>query len=318
MQKLSIVKPSSDAEKSTHTTLDTVELTPSIVKSWEKAIFQRPVRVNAKVQELANEIRVSGVLPGVLTIGVMGGKRYTIDGQHRIEAFLISGIEYAYADVRFFFCSSMADMGDEFRLLNSRLVSMRPDDILRALEGSSEALRLLRSKCRFIGYDMIRRNENSPILSMSLALRMWHGATCETPAAGGSGASTMAARLTSETVEQLSGFLLTCVDAWGRDAQYARLWSTLNLMICGWLYQRTVITQHSFKSTKLTREEFRKGLMALSADNHHLDYLVGRSVSIHNNAPTYKRIKAIFVKRLTAEMGSRPNLPQPEWAGGHS
>ena len=51
----------------------------------------------------------------------------------------------------------MAEMGDAFVALNSRLVNMRPDDILRGLEGSIPALQEIRASCPFVGYDQIRQ-----------------------------------------------------------------------------------------------------------------------------------------------------------------
>jgi hypothetical protein len=314
MMKLSVVKPSSVAEKATRTTLDTLEITPAIVESWCRAGFQRPVRVNAKVHALAAEIRADGILPGIVTLGVIGSTRYLIDGQHRVEAFKISGLESAYADIRFFFCSDMAQMGDEFRRLNSRLVSMRPDDVLRSMEGSSEPLRLIRSRCKFVGYDMIRRGGNAPIVSMASALRAWRAATAEAPSAAGGAAADTASSLTVDEAERLADYLTLCMDAWGRDSQYQRLWTSLNLTLCAWLYRRLVMTQYSPKTPRLTKEQFRKCLMALSADDAHLDWLVNRNVGVRNNPPAYNRIKAIFAARLAVEFGKKPSLPQPEWA----
>lgn len=314
MSKLSIVKPSSAAEKSTRTTVDTLELTQSIVSALPLAPFQRPLRVNAKVLALAEEIRRDGVIPGILTIGSIGNQRYLVDGQHRIEAFKLAQIDSAYADVRTLFFGDMGEMGREFVRINSHLVTMRPDDIIRGLEASYEALRRLRQKVKFLGYDMIRRSEKAPLLSMSLALRMWRGATAETPVSGGASATELATTLTDDQADELSGFLNLCFEAWGRDQSYIRLWASLNLVLCAWLYRRTVLTQYSIKTPRLTREQFRKCLMALSADEHHLDWLVNRQIGIRNTGPAYNRIKSIFVARLADEFGKRPSLPQPEWA----
>jgi hypothetical protein len=56
----------------------------------------------------------------------------------------------------------MADMGEEFVNLNSQLVTMRPDDIRRGLEGTIEALPTIRRECPFVGYDMIVGSASSP------------------------------------------------------------------------------------------------------------------------------------------------------------
>lgn len=145
---LKIVKPATPAEKSTRSTVDTVELTPSLIDTWQVPGFQRPLRVNAKVLALVEEIKqAGGVVPGVLTLGVVGGIRYRLDGQHRLEAFKLSGLDLGYADVRTVFAADLAELGEEFVRLNSRLVTMRPDDILRGIEATYPALQLLRKRC---------------------------------------------------------------------------------------------------------------------------------------------------------------------------
>ena len=71
MSELRIVKPSTEAEKSTQTTLDTWEITPNQARSWRMPPFQRPLRINEKVQVLAKTIRIEdGVIPGVFTLGL--------------------------------------------------------------------------------------------------------------------------------------------------------------------------------------------------------------------------------------------------------
>lgn len=314
--KLQIVKPQSPAEKRTQSALDTLDITEARIGTWKAPPFQRPLRVNEKVQAIAQHIGSDGVLPGIITLGVLDGTIYLLDGQHRVEAFRISGIPVAYADVRFLHCESMAQMGAEFVNLNTRLVTIRPDDILRGLEASYRPLQSIRERCRFVGYDMIRRNEKAPILSMSLCLRVWTGSKANVPAPTGPSAATLAQTITEEDAEQLVPFLVSCFESWGRDKEYARLWGTLNLMLCAWLYRRTVITQHSAKTPKLTRDLFKKCLMSLSADSLYLDWLMGRKLGERDRSPAYDRIKKIFTARLETEMGSRPKLPAPEWANG--
>lgn len=312
---LSIVKPTSPAEKTTRTTVDTIQVTEQVIASWHAPPFQRPLGVNDKVREVAEEIRETGVVPGILTIGILSQTRYLLDGQHRVHAVRLSEKEEVYADVRYFFCNSMAEMGAEFVRLNSQLRKMRPDDMLRGLEGSLAALRSIRERCRFVGYDMIRRSDSSPILSMSVALRIWRGSQTEVPASTfGMGAAALAETVTAEEADQLCGFLSTSLTAWGRDVQYSRLWSVLNLILCAWLYRRTVITQYTGKTPRLSREQFKQCLMSLSADKNYVDWLVGRHMGQRDRSPAYDRIKRIFAARLTQEMGRKPSLPAPAWA----
>lgn len=312
---LKIVKPSSAAEKRTHSVLDTVEINHTYLCALQPPPFQRPLRVNDKVRAVADTIkRDGGVLPGVITIGVLANTKYILDGQHRIEAFKISGLKDGYAEVRMLFCETMGEMGEEFVNLNSRIANMRPDDILRGLEGSYPPLRLVREKCRFVGYDMIRKSENAPLVSMSAMLRMWNGSRAEVPSSGGISAQNLGIALTMEDAEQLIAFLNVCLDAWGREFEYFRMWGGLNLILCAWLYRRTVITQYSPRTPRLTRELFKKCLMSLSADANYLDWLLGRQLGERDRSPAYDRVRRIFAKRIESETGTKPGLPSPVWS----
>lgn len=123
-------KPKTRNEKQTHTVVDTIKVTPAIVKSWLIGPHQRPLRVNDKVRALAEEIKNDGgVWPGMVTLGQIGAKTYVLDGQHRREAFLLSGQPEGYTDVRVHFFDNLEDMGPEFVRLNSCLVRMGPDDL---------------------------------------------------------------------------------------------------------------------------------------------------------------------------------------------
>lgn len=312
--KLAIVKPKTTAEKRTSSALDTIEITEAVMGAWKAPPFQRPLRVNEKLQAIAKLISEDGVIPGVITIGVLDGDAYILDGQHRSEAYRMSGLPVAYADVRYLHCSSMAHMGEEFVNLNSRIVSIRPDDILRGLEGTYAPLRAIRERCKFVGYDMIRRNDKAPIVSMSMALRVWRGSAAEVPAHSGQSAAALAQTITDEEAEQLASFLTLCYQAWGRDPQFRVLWNTLNLMLCAWMFRRLVISQHSPKTPRLNRELFCKCLMSLSAESQYVDWLVGRKLSERDRSPAYARLKKIFSVRLASELGHAVKLPAPAWA----
>ncbi|MFI5296564.1 MAG: hypothetical protein ACHREM_00580 [Polyangiales bacterium] len=292
-------------------------ITPDSVRQWESPPFQRPLRVNAKVTTLAEEIRQNGgVVHGTLTLGVLAGRVYLLDGQHRREAFLISGLPEGYAEMRYAYFEDMASMGQEFVKLNSRLVNMRPDDMLRGLEDSSPALQLIRSKAPFIGYGMIRRNPNAPILSMSQVLRCWTHSQTETPASSSAPALVLAQTLNLDEANHCGEFVVLAKEAWGRDPEYARLWSSLNLTLCMWLYRRLVLLPGE-NEKPMTRDLFRTALLGLSTDGIYLDWLVGRNMTERDRAPAYKKIKALFKKRLSAA-GKRVTLPHPAWENSTS
>jgi hypothetical protein len=316
-QLFKLVKPQTVNEKRTRTVVDTIMVTPDSLEKWKSPPFQRPIRQNEKVRMLAEELKQDGgVWPGIITLGMLGGVVYVIDGQHRKEAFLISGLKEGYTDVRTHYFESMAEMGEEFVRLNSQLVTMRPDDILRGMEPSIDGLKRLRVLCPFVGYDYIRRGNNAPIVSMSVVLRCWRGSAAETPnTTGGAPASTWAESVPAKEFDQLIDFLNIAVAAFGRDPQYGRLWSSLNMIMCMWLYRRLVMApETTAKVQPLSRELFKKCLMSLSATTDYMDWLLGRKIGERDRAPTYARLKSVFVQRLQQETGKKVNLPQPPWS----
>jgi hypothetical protein len=315
---LHIVKPTTVPQKVTRTTVDTILISPELLRGWELPPFQRPLRVNDKVLALAEVIKEDGgVIPGVMTIGVIGRQQYLLDGNHRREAFFISGCTEGYVDVRIHHFTDMATMGEEFVNLNSQLVKMRPDDILRGLEGMNSALSFIRSECPFVGYDMIRRSDRAPILSMSALLRCWYGGVNEVPKFSVGSATNIARQITLDEAKMLVSFVSLAIDAWGRDPEYYKLWGGLNLTIAAWLYRRLVIAPYSTKTIKLTKDQFKKCLMALSADSGYPDWLVGRNLCERDRSPCYSRMKSIFARRLEQETGKKHLLPSPAWSPTH-
>jgi|SRR5215831_8080519 len=312
------MKPKTAIEKKTQTVADTVMLTPESVKKWKSPPFQRPVKENKKVVALAEQLKVDGgVLPGIITLGVFKGETYLLDGQHRTRAFLLSGLKEGFTDVRKHYFDSMAEMGDEWVLLNSQLVRMGPDDILRGLEGSMPILQFIRNRCPFVGYDQVRRGASSPILGMSAALRCWRSSGTEIPAYTGGAARDIAETMTEDDSRDLVEFLNIAFLGFGRESEYSRLWSGLNLTICMWLFRQMVKVQWSPKVPRMLSENFKKCLMALSASTDYMDWLVGRKLNDRDRSPAYSRIRKIFTQRLHMETGTRHTMPQPPWASTH-
>ena len=305
-----ITKP----QKVTRTTLDTILVTPPLVGSWKSPPFQRPLTVNNRVREIAEQIKETEVIPGVLTLGVLGRDTYLLDGQHRRQAFLISEIKEGYADVRIHHFDDFGDMGAEFVKLNTAITRLKPDDILRGFEAGNANIRKIREQCPFIGYDHIRRGDNAPIVSMSAALRSWFSSAGDNPSSRALTAMEFVQTLTEEDTSVMISFFRLAFEAWGRDQTHHRLWGGLNLVLCAWIYRRTVVTQYSLKTPKLTRDLFKKCLMSVSADAGFYDWLLGRTVSERDRSPAYARLKAIFVKRLSEELNKKVMFPQPAWA----
>lgn len=313
------------APASKRTRMDTLLVNQAVIDSWRKPPFQRPLRVNAKVLECVEVIKQDGgVIPGTITLGVIDrgadSGTYLIDGQHRIEAFKMSGLSEGYADCRVIEHEDMASLGDEFVNLNSHLVTLRPDDILRGLEESYPALQTIHEACPFVGYDNIRRSPTNAIVSMSAVLRVWEGSTGDVPGQAHGGAAVIVKSISSQSVETLIDFLKIAMDAWGREPDSFRLWGNLNLSLCMWLYRQLVLMERpgikkgQARSVTLKPDEFKRCLMAVGADSDYSDWLLGRHLGDRDRSPAYARVKRAFQKRLKAEGKDNIKLPSPAWA----
>lgn len=311
-----------EAPKAQQSRMDTLIITPAMAAAWKIPPFQRPLRINEKVRTVAAQIQKTETIEGVITLGRLKNDPsfYIVDGQHRTEAFKLSELAEAIVDIRLVIFDSMGEMADEFVRLNSSLVKMRPDDILRGLESSTPALLQIRKSCEFVGYDNIRRSGTGPIVSMSALVRCWNGSGYETPTNSSSGlsAATMAQSLDQRSVQNLIAFLATAHAAWGRDPEYYRLWGNLNLTICMWLWNKLVIDRDRFGNKRyvvLNIPEFKRGLMSVSADSDYLAWLPGRQLSDRDRSPCYTRLKGIFVRRLSSDGGGKKvTFPAPAWA----
>ena len=315
------IKGAREAPKALQSRMDTLILDQDMVSKWRIPPFQRPLRINEKVRLVSEQMKSSESIEGVITLGKHTADQafYIVDGQHRVEAFKLSGLSEVIADVRICAFDSMSEMADEFVRLNSNLVRMRPDDILRGLEGSTPALKAIRRSCEFVGYDQIRRGRSSPIVSMSALLRCWNAASGEVPTSGGGGSAAVLAQSLDQTSQQnLIAFLATAHAAWGRDPEYHRLWGNLNLAVCMWMWNRLVIDRERIGSKRydvLNVLEFQHCLMSVSADGDYLAWLPGRNLSDRDRSPCYARLKGIFSRRLRDDAkGKKPSLPSPAWA----
>jgi hypothetical protein len=317
--------PARKIPKSAISLMETALFTREQASAWVVPPFQRPLRVNEKVRALAEDLKANGgFIDGVLTLGKLKGDRvtYIVDGQHRREAFLISELPEAIADIRTMTFDEMSEMADQFVLLQSSLVRMRPDDVLRGLEPTTRSLQIIRKTCDFVGYDQIRRGgPGSPVVGMTSVLRAWFGSAFETPLShrAGTTSSQMAKEMADLEVTNLCKFLHLAHSAWGRDGAYGRLWTALNIGLCMWLYRRIVLDQDRTGAKRhiiLNGEQFKKCLMALSAADDYVDWLANRSMTDHHRGPCYRRMRTMFAARLVEDgISEKPKFPQPAWVG---
>lgn len=315
------VVPLRKAPAAKRTRMDTLLVNKSVLEEWKIPPFQRPLHINQKVLAIADIIKNDGgVIPGTITIGyIERGKEagyYVIDGQHRLEAFKIAGCEEGYADVRIIEHEDMVALGEEFVALNSHIVMMRPDDVLRGLAGSLPLLAEIRQRCPYVGYDNVRRSVGNAIVSMATVLRCWDGAGQEAPVPGYGGPAHIARSLTPEGCKQLTDFLTLVDAAFGREQPSWRLWGGLNLILLMWIYKRLVLRQGHItqRMPKFDNAAFKRLLMSVAADEDYNDWLVGRRIGERDRGMAYNRIKLMMLRRLRAEGVSNPVFPQPPWA----
>ena len=298
---------------------DTIVLRAEVLDRWKVPPFQRPLVVTGKVREIAEEMKTNGgVIKGVLTLGVYRGETYLCDGQHRVEAFRLSGLDEGYADVRIIDFDSLTDMAEEFAELNSSIRTMQPDDRLRALAVGCKPLQVILEGCPFVGFGSVRRtSSSSPILSMSVVLRMWVGSAVETPASATRGAAELAKSLTVDEAERIVDFLSVVMEAWGRDIEYYRLWGALNLTLMAWLWRRVVTGQYKSATTRITKAQFSRCAMAVSASGQYIDWLAGRKLGDRDRSPAYQRLRQIFVRRLGEDGVTGVRFPSPPWSSAN-
>ncbi len=213
----------------------------------------------------------------------------------------------------------MGEMGDEFVKLNSAIVRMTPDDVLRGMEGTLPVVHNIKEACNFVAYNNVRRADGGPVLSLSAAIRTWFGSNAETPKQVTTSAVILAREMSATEAQELIKFLNLARAAWGEDPQNYRLWTALNLCLCMWLYRKLVLDR-SVKGTRryvvVNHDIFKKCLMSVAANTDYVDWLVGRSLSERNRAPCYLRLKAIFTNRLKLEYhNEKPQMPSPGWTG---
>ena len=311
------------APKIQRSTMETVILTLDQVNSWEVPPFQRPVRINPKVEAIAEEMKTEGTsIRGTITLGKLTNDRayYIVDGQHRREAFRLSGLQEVISDIRVVHFDTMAEMAEEFIQLNTAIVRMRPDDMLRGVVPSLPYLQSLMDECPYIGFTSVRRGGGAgAVVSLAQVVRCWFSSSNETPDNSGRGHSitSMATNITENSARELTRFMNLAHAAWGRDSEYYRLWGALNMGLCMWLYRRMVLDtdrRGGKRVSVLTDAQFKSCLMALSANSDYLDWLQGRLLNDRDRSPAMGRIKAVFARRLGDNTDIKPMLPQPAWS----
>lgn len=320
-----------------------LELKPSMLAEWTHPAFQRPLSLNEDVKQLARTMQREAaqdpdgmcMIPDTVAFGRLNGKDYLVDGQHRIhgafaiaaglrrlencDAILEPGIgalaKCALVDAKITTYDSMADMAEAFAQAQKKLVTLKPDDLLRAREETNPHLRALREACPFIGYTKNRDTKETIMLSMSVAVRTWFGSGM-TPTPGPQ--ADAAQRMLDEQEEHnLIAFFQAAEGAGWVSPLFPRLWATLNLGINMWLWRKTVLgTANKYKggtsSMVLTPDEYSQCMAELRKSAEYQAELATKALRFQDRYPTYDLIKELFNVAL-ARMGKvGPRFPQPQ------
>lgn len=312
-----------EAPKGQRSQSDTILLTVEQANQWRIPGFQRPVKVNAKVLEIAEEMRKRQCeIVGVITLGQLKEDPvlYLVDGQHRIEAFRQSGMAEVIVDIRIVHFDTMAEMAEEYVRLNTAINRMKPDDLLRGLLATTASIRKVKNECGFVGFDHIGYKGGPYVLSMSVAFRTWFCSNGDTPISNPHGVSIprITQEIDDDELRNMITFLNLAFAAWSRDVGNRRLWSGLNMTVSAWMYRKLVLERPSGVKRHLimSNAQFRQCLMSVSATETYLEWLPGRTMGDRDRSPCYGRLKAIFTRRLQQDSDNkRILLPQPAWAG---
>lgn len=295
------------------------------INSWVLPLFQRSLRINDKVKALGREIAENGgiVDGGPFTLGTIIGRPsvvYLCDGQHRRESCRLSGLTEWLVEIRHRSFNTYEEMAREFTQANTRLVTMSPDDHLRAMEEFKPLLRKIRTECPYVGYNHTRAGGKSSVVRMSQLIRAWYHSSHDTPPANSAGGSAtdLGENLAAEEADGLIEFMKIARGAWGDEEQNYPLWKSGNLVLSMWLWRR-LVKEHVFTNSRsarpITPEDFRTCLIALSVNTDYMDKIKLSTLRGHRERSTvYRGMKEVFSKALTPEGGKKFRLPDPEWA----
>lgn len=318
--------------------MDVMILDPAELQKWKRPPAQRPLKITPNVADMAAAMQLEAAengddawctIPDVIKLGKVGKETYLYDGQHRLDgAFLLAcgppivvggvTVKAAMANVMLTNFDNLGELGIAFADSASQLVATRPDDILRALSGSSRGLQLIAASCPFIGYDRAGEHAKTTYLSMSAACRTWFGSGGLVPAAGPR-ARECVKLLSDEQTAKLIDFYTACQEAGWVSEGTRRLWSTLNLGINQWLWRRVVLGDgpRHLKGgplrMALTREQYVSCMKELTTSDYGA-WLSGRSLRYQDRNPAYSRIKELFTVRLARYGIEAPRFPMPtDW-----
>lgn len=322
----------------------TAIFTPERLDEWNRPEFQRPLLINQDVQGMARKMMLEAAadkegmcsIPGIILFGRFLGDDYLLDGQHRIfgafalacgkralegtTEFLTEGgvrpkMALASTETRHY--NSLSEMAQAFVNAQKKLVALKADDSLRALEYTNTYLRDLREACPFIGYEKNKNTKDRIMISMSAAIRTWFGSGA-TPATGPE-CSRAASYLDETETARLISFFIACERAGWVDSMWPNLWGTLNIGLNMWLWRKLVLgKENKFRGggdfMALTVQQYAECMKGLKTPEY-AKFLKSRALRFQDRLITYEYIQDLFMPELARQGIIGPKFPVPQGWG---
>lgn len=299
------------AQKSDPTT-DVILATREMLENWKTPPGQRPLVITKKVKAWVPKIQESGEVPGRLLVCILHGMKYIVNGHHRRWCALQTTRDEFVVTLDTETVTSEAELGRKAVGVNLPIAPpQKADDHLRHLEQSYPILQKIRRECPFIGYG---KSGGNTVMSVNAAILSWITSGTDSATVMKTTVINVLDDISMEEISLMVHFFKTVYESWGKDSQYAKVWSKLNVTMMAWMWRNTVLSQAGPRVTRLTPEQFCTGAMALTSDPHYLPWLIGRQLSERDKGPCYNKVKAIMVKRLTEVLHKKVILPSPPFA----
>lgn len=295
----------------TRTITSVIEVSRETLESLLTPHSQRELKTsNRNVKSQVKEIQQTGIIPGTILIGIVNGKAYKYDGQHRIWAALETDLDLFVTRIQVTEFASQAELGMATMKANAPLVRRTPDDNLKTMEDTYPVLKKIMKECPFLGYS---KRTTTVVMSANLALQCWDYSKRRAPSnRGGTPVDKVIEKMSTDEAKKIIDTFHMLHEAWGADKQYKSMWSKLNVTLVLWLWRALVDDPKSTgRSTRLTKAQFRDAIMGLSADSTYLSWIYGRLLRDDDRTPCYNRIKIIIVKRLREMHDISAILPTP-------
>lgn len=334
--------PKSEIERDTDCVMLQATVTRQQLENWIEPDFQRRTYKNKNTEALTamfNARLDAGLkvkIPSTISFGRLksGSERYngrlysdqelyTTDGLQRRGSALASRANEFSVCIRVEFFEQMNKMSEAFWHLNTNLVTMRPDDKLKAMSIEIPVVKALMT-CRpgLIAFLGGKGGSKGRVMSCAKVLSNWYLSGRETPTNSAPAVTDIATEFPHDEIGPLTRFVMMADDAWEYNYQNnSRLRGQACMVICMWMYRHLVLNpvNPQKRHVRLEEKDFFKMLECLNVpkfatwvgtsmdkDRHKAFSLIKEHFRVHLNEENAKRVKE-GLKKLTT------NLPDPAW-----